>query len=208
MTNQTLKNPTATAYPAPVDLDAAIEALRLGMAGISWLEKSFGRARMIARNSPDKKTAIKEPMVYQGGGEYYPCLPNDALKSYSFFRVNGSRQLMDYAQSSPGLYASAPVDLIVWANLKQINPAKDYIFTEELIRETLMKINTFSEVLSITRVWDDKAEDIFSGYTIDERQRELLMYPYQGFRIEMVLQFSVMCLQDGIFDQSFDETFD
>lgn len=193
MTTETLKDPTAAAHPNPVDLEASIEVVRLNMAQLPWLQKSFGRAREMVSKSPDNRDIVREPKVYQYGGEYYPCLPNDALASYSFLRVRGERDMLDYAANAPTLQGSAPVDLIVWVNLQQLDPSKDYIFTDELIGDVLRTLNQMSEVQHVNRVIDERADDIFSGYTLELAHRDLLMYPYQAFRIEMLLGFEVSC---------------
>lgn len=194
MTTQTLKKPTVVAHPNPVDLEAVIETLRAALSSLTWLEKSFGRAKEVARTAPDGRGVERQPMAYTSGKEYYPVLPNDSLKAYSFFRVSGPRTIDNYAPNVPQHYASAPVDLIVWANLKKVDKTKDYIFTEELIRDVMTVLNLNPDVQEVVRVWDDRVEDIFRGYSLEPAHRDLLMYPYQAFRVEMNLRFRVQCL--------------
>lgn len=194
-TTKTLKNPTAQAHPAPINLDDFIEQLRTSMATISWLEKAFHRAYQMPRKNPDGKGGIIQvPMAYQAGSEYYPVMPNDALQAYSFFRVRGPKTFTDYSTQSTLLNSVAPLDLIVWGNLKSIDPAKDYIFTEQLEQDVMAIFNQYPQV-SVLRIWDERAEDIFSGYSLDLTKRDLLMYPYQAFRIEFDLSFPYVCLE-------------
>lgn len=193
-TTKTLKNPTAQAHPAPINLDAAIEEIRLALADVDWLTKAFHRAYQMPQKNPDGKGGIIQvPMAYQVKGEYYPVMPNDAIQAYSFFRVRGAKEFQQYSTQTSQLYLNAPLDLIVWANLKRIDSSKDYIFTEELQTDILKVFNQFSGA-SIDRIWDERTEDIFNGYTLDPTQRDLLMYPYQAFRIEFTLEYPVVCL--------------
>lgn len=212
-TTKTLRNPTAQAHPDPINLDDYIEQLRSSIATIPWLSKAFHRAYQMPQKNPDGKGGIIQvPMAYQAGGEYYPVMPNDALQAYSFFRVRGPKTFTDYSAQTTQLYSVAPLDLIVWANLKSIAPLKDYIFTEELERHVMKVFNQFAE-LNVLRIWDERAEDIFSGYTLDLTKRDLLMYPYQAFRVEFDMSYPNFCLdvdpatRTRIFDYTFDETF-
>lgn len=192
MNTQTLKNPSAPVIVNPIGIDAAIQKLQVAIAAIPWIEKSFARARPMTRMVLTQKKV--EPMVYQGSEEYYPVLPNDALKAYSFFRANGPRQTDGY---EPNLnykkyFFRDPVDLIVWGNLKLIDSSKDYVFTEELVRDVLNILNRDANV-SVVRVYDDKVDEIYKGYSLDDAHRDLLLYPYTAFRIELSLRYEIAC---------------
>jgi hypothetical protein len=205
-TTHTLKNPTVITNPIYIDLDKAIEDLRVAIAAVPWLEKPFHRAKEIPLPNPDGKGGIiRVPMVYQSGKEYYPVMPNDALRSYSFFRTRGPKEFVDYSYSAPEPEMLAPMDLIVWVNLGRLNGfstfdptfdftfgAPDYNYLEILERDIVKFLNGYSQI-SIKRIWDDRVSDIFSGYTLNETQRDLLMFPYQAFRIEFDLSYSMIC---------------
>lgn len=208
-TTHTLKNPQVIPVPNYIDLDRAIEDVRLALADIPWLEKPFHKAKEIPQPNPDGKGGIlRIPMVYLSGKEYYPVMPNDALRSHSFFRIRGPKQFIDYSYSSAEPNLVAPLDLIVWVNLKKITGFStfdssfdftfglpDYNYLEVLERDVIQVLNQRSEV-SLLRIWDDRAADIFSGYTLDETQRDLLMFPYQAFRVELDLSYSMICLEE------------
>lgn len=203
MTTETLKNPSVVALPNPAGIDKAIQQLQTSLQRLPWIQKIFGRAWTLPTTTPDNKV-IQEPKVYQGGLEYYPVLPNDALNSYSFFRVGAGRSTVDYQanMNTGGMYVFRdPVDLIVWGNLQKIDPTKDYIFKEELIQAIMNRLNRDANV-QVVRVWDDKVEDIYKGYTLQPAHRDLLMFPFMAFRIEMFLSYQFDCapswlLQEG-----------
>lgn len=193
MNTKTLKNPAVVYVPDPHGIDVAIYDLQARLAAIPWLEKSFGRAWTL----PDPTVADKRrivPMVYQGDGEYYVILSNDALRSYSFWRVRGRRGVEQWSPlNNRGVYQHLDtVDLIVWANLKAIDKTKDHIFKETLITDVMRRLDG-SHMITVTGIFDDKVEDIFSGYTLEPAHRDLLKYPFTAFRIEASLQYRVQC---------------
>lgn len=193
MTTETLKNPSVPVPLNPYGIDKAIYENQLLLAELTWLEKSFGRAWSLPTTVHGNKRM--EPMVYQGTSEYYSVLPNDALKSYSFWRVPSVRGVTEHesGMAMGSFLFSDAVDLIVWFDMRAIDPTKNYIFKEELIRDVLNKLDK-SPTVRIKSVWDDKVEDIFRGYTLFEGHRDLLMYPYGAFRIETQLEYQFDCL--------------
>lgn len=192
MTNETLKNPSVVLTPNAVGIDAAIQKIQIKLGQLTWLEKSFARAWTMPRNVAEKDRV--EPVVYQGGSEYYPVLPNDALKSYSFFTAPGPRAMENYQRNvSFGTYFfKDPVSIIFWLNLQQIDATKDYIFKEELIKEVLNVLNRHASV-EVQRVWDDKVDDIYRGFTLFQTHRDLLMYPFSAFKIDLLLSYQFDC---------------
>ena len=191
MTTENLKNPSVPTLTNPVGIDEPIQRAQILMGGLSWLQKSFGRAKTHPSTVNDK-TNRPEPKVYQGGGEYYPVVANDALSSYSFFRVPSFRQFDDYAPNTVHIPQRTKVDWICWGNLKAIDSSRDDLFTEELLDEALNLINTNPDVV-MQKVWDDKPEDIFKGYALEPNHRDLLMHPYFAFRFEFDLCYYTKC---------------
>jgi hypothetical protein len=198
MTSKNLKNPAVNIAPAPrVGIDAAIELIRQQLATLPWLQKAFGRAWSKPRTQDGK--AVAEPMLYQGGKEYYPALPNDALKSYCFFKVNGPRRTIDYTanMNTGGRYIMQDsVDLIFWVDLKAINAAMDWIFTETLIQDVMKKLGGYlgGPMATVDQIYDDRVEDIFAGYDTRELKQGLLLYPYKGFRLSCTITYEFGCV--------------
>lgn len=183
------KNPIVNNTLPLVGLDAVLQTLAVQLAALPWLEKSWGRARTI--NGKLIKTKVNEPLIYLSSKEYYSVMPNDNFKAYSFWGVSSPQKEMD-ANNIPtdNRLLTANVFAIVWANLKAIDPAKDFIFTQELIKDVLGILSSNSS-FTLTLVVDEKVEDIFKGYSLNEGQRDLLYYPYQAFRIEGVLNYKL-----------------
>ncbi len=192
MTTENLKNPSVVTIPNPVGIDLAIKNIQTSLGTLTWLEKSFGRAWNMNRNVSNEKRV--EPVVYQGSAEYYPVLPNDALKSFSFFVVGSPRSTNDYNSnvSFGTFFFKDTVSVIFWVNLHQIDSSKNYIFKEELIKQVLGLLNKDSNVV-VSKIYDDRIEDIYKGFTLFPTHRDLLMYPFSAFRIEMDLSYQFDC---------------
>lgn len=192
MVNYNLKNPTVVPVPDPIDLDLAIQGIQDKLSVLTWLEKIFGRAREIAKKSADGKSTDRVPMVYQSNGEYYPPLPNDALKAYSFFVASQPRTFENSKPYDSVKFISTGLSLIVWGNLKRIDQTVDYIFTEQLINEVVAILNQNSRI-ELLRTYDENTREIFRGFTLDETHQGLMLHPYFAFRIDMNLRFTMKC---------------
>lgn len=174
-----------------IGLELAIEEIRNRIATISWLDKCFGRAYAFLEAGIDSKP-ITVPKVYMGGKEYYNCLPNDNLKSQSFFVVEGPETYENYNQFD-GSIRKASVSLVVWGDLKKINPSKDYIFTQELISECIKILKIHPMVMEINEIYDEKADKVFSGFDLREVESQYMMYPFAGFRISLTINYDEQC---------------
>ncbi len=188
-------NPIPSALPGTAEsLDSEIEKLRVLLDSVTWLTgRSFGRAKPVARLiDPAKGTKRIEPLVYTAGQEYYSAYPNDALTAFSFWAVMSPRVAVDYKDHSTPKIFTAPVALIVWGNLSKIDPAKDYIYTEELLNQVIKKLNVSSRV-RVTKIFDEDVRKVYQGFDIDPARLGLLMFPYFAFRIETEVDYRVNC---------------
>lgn len=179
-------NPDILIIETPIGLDAVVQSYQQDLyAGLPWLTKSFGRAREF------REDGKKVPKCYMGLGEYYNALPNDFLQAQSFIIAREREQWPDYPASD----LERELSMIFWCNLQWINPAKDYIFTEELRWdvEKIIKANPFTK--AIQSFYDDRIEDVFMGYvgenhgTDGAQDRPYLMYPYAGFRFDVLASY-------------------
>lgn len=192
----TIKNPTADNTKPLIGLDGELQTIAKAMESITWLQKSFGRAKSInaAQASLLPRLTLSqanEPMIYISDSEYYSTFPNDTLDSYSFWGVTApqvGRDQINMPQST--MLFTTNVFCVVWGNLKKIDKTKDYIFTQELVKDVLNKLKR-QPSFTLNQVIDERVEDIFRGYTLTPEKRDLLMYPFQAFRIEGVLNYSL-----------------
>lgn len=179
-------------------LDVPITAIQTAMSEIAWISKSFGRA-MTFREPNQSGRTNRIPKVYEDSGEYVNVLPNDNLFSdgvaaSSFIRLVGPETYELFSENT-GSIKRARLSIIVWANLKMIDPSKDYIFTEELKAEIESKIKGVLHVNEIIEWVDERAEEVFQGYDLEtsDFNSEYLMYPYAGVRVDVIVTYNEAC---------------
>jgi len=196
-------NPYTPKPPIPIGVERAIEDMR-GMLEVNlpWLSFAFGRAFIF--NEDGKKI----PKAYAGFGEYINVLPNDTLfrpvtAASLFFQLRSTETyenfLYDYGSTK-----QATIGIIFWGNLKLIDPEKGYIFTEDLKNdvEQIIKRNPF--VKEIEEWVDERSEDVFDRYDISE-DNQYLMYPYTGFRVNVIVNYNEACGDEPLRDYESNE---
>ncbi|MBA9078321.1 hypothetical protein [Rufibacter quisquiliarum] len=170
-------NPDIPLLENPKGLDAAIQQIQQELkARLPWLQKSFARARLM----PDQQLGGAVPKVYAAKGEYYCVLPNDNLRSYSFFQVLGPERVQEYDHTATNRFG-VRVAIVFYLNLKKVNPAKDYVYTGELKNEVMQVLKRCSD-FELESIQDEKVRDIFEGYTVPKEKEPLLMYPFAAMR--------------------------
>jgi hypothetical protein len=194
------KNPLTPLIVNPVNLDRPIQELQAQFAsGLSWLEKSFGRASNGIKSNEGafgSKKVLVYPQVWQGlNKDLLEVLPNDNIKSQSFFSVEDPIETLEYA---PDGYSKmrARVNIIFWFNLKAIDPSINYNFTELLKGQAQRVITkalfTPDSSISIVRIWEG-AQNVFKGYDLNLSKDQELVYPFSGFRFETLVTYSEDC---------------
>lgn len=188
-------NPSQQISPMPFGLDRAIEDTREALeANLPWLSYAFGRGYNFSEEFNGKK--INVPKVYVGSGEYLNVLPNDTLfipqiAATSFFQVRSPETYSQF-NAHEGSYKNCTVGVIFWANLQLINPAKPYIFTEELKADVETVLKGLQYVAEIDSWVDETAEVVFDKYNLADNTY-YLMYPYAGFRVNVILAYPETC---------------
>ncbi|GAA3940409.1 hypothetical protein [Hymenobacter algoricola] len=183
-------NPQAPTLPNPIGLDKEIQRVQLLLAAkLPWLQVSYGRAYRSGRKDGTK--TIYYPEVYDGEREYRDVLPNDNVSAQSFFYPRDPASNPDSAPTPLGLALNQPVDLIFWVNLRALDPAKDYRFEAELLRDVLRVLSNNS--IAVQRVYTT-AEEVFKGFSMDVVAEQVFRMPYAGFRIQCELSLqNVLC---------------
>lgn len=195
------KNPLVPLIVTPVGIDIPIQSLQVKLGALGWLEKSFGRSWIAVRQDNAGKV-ITYPEVWQGmtGGkdrDLLDVMPNDNLKSQSFFKVEDPIDSLLYAQNEH-MKKGATVNIIFWFNLREIDKTLDYRFIETLksTAERAIVNHTFSAAsqasIEIVRSWEDVG-NVFRGYTFDAVKQQELIHPFGGFRIETRLTWTENC---------------
>lgn len=192
------KNPLTPQIAEPVNIDRPIQEMQLALAQLGWLEKSFGRAYNSYKTvtGPLGQTTKAYPEVWQGLGlDLLEVLPNDNLKSQSFFRVHEPQEVIDYVMDGYSVMR-ATVSIIFWFNLKEIDPTIDYRYIELLKAQVQRVLTTMlfspDSSIKVARIWDS-AERVFEGYDMSNVRDQELVHPCGGFRFEIELTYREDC---------------
>jgi len=214
------EKPVIPVIAAPSGFNKAVQSLQVELYnGLSWLEKSFGRAYMF-RERDINGNASNTPKCYDGAGEYINVLPNDMFSAMSFIIPTDGEIIIDGNKWI--LSKTRACSLIFWVDLSRLIPGKDYVFTEELKTEVQAVLKANPYVFQINKYFDDRAENIYAGMDIDFKGRyrekkkgtysnaaqvgeQYLMFPYAGMRFDIVFAYPDNCIAPPIPDYLTDE---
>lgn len=161
--------------------------------GLDWLDLAYGKAeRVIQRTQRNERTYI--PAWYLDGMDYDNLLPDDRKGNYAFFTVEDNMSV-EAAQGRPARI-SGQCSLIVWLDQRTLTNEWDKEHARNSVISILTALNTDSGHLQVQSVFE-RAESVFSGFTLDEVENQYLTYPYCGFRF--VCQYSIRqdCYETG-----------
>lgn len=166
-------------------VDEAITIIQRELSPLVWLENSLGRIK------PESKGAglLPEPWLYKQNGEYYPAYPNDTLTSFSALYAHDDEQIEGH-----GFMAKRTVSVIVWVNLQTIGIEPPTV--EGLKQDVIRKLRGLYAVMSIGKVYDQTAtgaNGVYPNFDVSGLEPKYLSYPFGGFRIETVVQYTNLC---------------
>lgn len=172
----------------PVGIDFEIQNLQQRLAEIPWLEVVFGRCSKQSelKQQPGRRPVdiIVPEVLYNK--EPYNCMINDNLKSYCFFNASDPLSIPTFDPGDLELVVSQPVDIILWLNLKKVNPLKTYNYSEELRLEVIKKLSGSNFKMSESFI---EADEVFKPFTITDNFRNYSKFPYAAFKISGELTF-------------------
>jgi hypothetical protein len=179
---------------SPINLDRAIQELQNALKSkLSWLKQVYGRARVMPERVGEKVYNL--PKVYKSEKEYLNVLLNDNVDASCWFQVIGAEMPLDYAPLNVIQKYQVPIALILWFNLEKVRldlTNEDYVHTELLKRQVHNVIGRYPNV-TISRVFDEHARDIFREYTTEVEKEQFLAYPKGGLRFEFLLTYDYDC---------------
>ena len=176
----------------PYLFDRPIQALQDALGSLSWLHHIFGRSERLVRYDDGRR--YYTPNIYRGGDNYISLLPdNRELGNYAFFVMDEPQMVT----ATMGLQnrLRAPYSLIVWVDMRTVGATRDDRNTEALkeqLVKTVRKAWLRHGAVTVERVYE-KAENVFTGYTLEEVDYQYMMSPYAGFRITGELTIDEEC---------------
>lgn len=193
----------------PVLLDKILQDMQKSLMNrLKWLNCAFGRAYKLVEHRPDGNKFIY-PAMYSGNGEYVSLLPNDNFGNFSWFDIYDPQKITEVVQSLPQYTFSGAI--IFWYDLSSIYEDETVMHTEE-VKDEIMRVLTTPGLITTTGklVINDiyeRFENIYKGYSIEkiynnytykgegiqDIDKQFLMYPYAGIRIEFTLTTRELC---------------
>jgi len=176
------KQPDICIIDSPVGIEVPIQAIQLQLQSLDWLQKSFGRA-ITFNETYDNKT-VKKPKILQSDGDYYNVLPNDNFVSQSFISVISNETSLSIFKGNSKM-KTRDLRITFSGNIKEIGKT-----TEQLKIEIENELSKVYEVKKINSFVDEKAETVFDGYTIDDKNTQYSMFPFFCFRFDITVIYS------------------
>ncbi len=191
----TYKNPNVPLITNPYNVDNEIQVLQVALSDLAWLDKSYGKAETGRTEEGGKEIIYPEVYTSETKKQYQSCLPNNKLKSQSFFKVNEPVSIND-AESFSDLNFTLNLSCIFWFNLEIIardSPydTLDYRFTEVLLAEVLDVLKMSGAIIENIYYSPSK---VYEGYTLNHLEQQELKHPYSGFRIDLSTSFIQKCI--------------
>lgn len=150
---------------------------------LPWLQVSYGRCERLVKTIDGKR--YYTPNVYKGSNEYESLLPDDRRGCYSFFVMEEPQEVKQMVQVE--IRVKCPFSLIFWVDMRWVERVmnlpdeRNTEYVKEQILGVLDSAFTHKGRISINKIYE-RAENVFSGFTLDEVQNQYLMSPFAGFR--------------------------
>lgn len=164
--------------------DHIIQDLQRNIARrLLFMSHVFGRCERLQKEINGHR--VFSPNVYAGGDEYILLTPdNISLGNYCFFVAEEPEQMAVRVGNYGRL--RAPFSLVVWVDMRKVGEEDDRN-TYDVELKVLDAIGEAGIIkrggIEVTRIYH-KAENVFSGFTLDEVDNQFLMSPFFGLRIE------------------------
>lgn len=175
----------------PVLFDITMMELKSALkAKLSWLNYVYFKAHRLVHEENNKEKIF--PAAYMGNGEYLSLLPSDDLGNYMFFDFDDPQVYEQTAKQT----VSTKCSLIFWFNLENIYDSHDTHRQEEIKNEVysaLISPGIFSNSRLIVNKVFEKAENVFTKYSIKQIDSQFLSFPYSGLRFECEISTSNIC---------------
>lgn len=169
---------------------------------LHWLNYAFAEAQNLSRIEDDK--TVVYPAVYGGQNiknEYASVLPNEfmgnekAIKGFSFFTIK-NKEIESLVLSNGTIRADASI--IFWFNLdKVLNNDAEFRNLNKVVLDILKAIKSSSSGLSgklEPYAWTTEFDEIYSEYSLKETEKQYLMHPFAGVRVDCKLVAFQSCV--------------
>lgn len=178
---------------SPALFDRVIGSLQDGLADkVAWLDHIFGRCERLVKETNGVRRYT--PNIYMGGDEYLLLTPDQGFGNYCYFVLDDGEEVNWVVGDVSHLQSR--FSLVVWVDMRTIPGDDDTRNTERVKAEILRMLNGGIWVrtgsITVDAVYG-RAENVFSGFTLDEVDNQFLMSPFAGFRFEGTMRVKDVC---------------
>lgn len=155
-------------------------------AEFDWLDHLFGKAQIVETKKG------KVPRVFYEKNDYLDVLPDEKYGSFSFMMFDDPEGV-DVMNGGFMSHITVRMGLIFWIDLSLIGEGRRSEEVKELLRTYVggkMKLTSGSFTLENI---SERVENIYKGLTVSEIERQFLMQPYYGLRLDGLLTCNVGC---------------
>ncbi len=175
----------------PYGVDKPIKEIQEALSTIPWLEKSFGRAKIMS--SIVNEEEVFQPKCWVSDSEKkdeIPMIGLDYWDSYSFFYASDQETVINSNTFSEDTY-QREVSLYLWINLYDVDPLRNDDFSEELKKDVIYTVKNASlnnvSGLEFLRI-ENNPNEVYNAFTFDNTKSQFY-YPYIIFRIDYNLSY-------------------
>ncbi len=183
--------------PNPIGVERVIADIQEALTGITWIEKSFGRAVEMSKVNQEGVTEVYPKLWVEGGKDELKAIGLDYWSAYTFM-VAGDEVVLDDTDDM-AIHESRPLSLYVWANADKVEKGHTYDIREKLKSEVTRTIKSpFFKDGATVRILGSEQDhtDVYAGYTYDVSAKNV-HHPYIIFRIDMEASYYVSdCLDE------------
>lgn len=154
-------------------------ALLLGTAkesGLSWLDKTFGRAETLELKNDSGTVQI--PAIYKSSTDYTDLSPNDSIGNFSFFMMSDYDTTFSRGKDNT---FEADFDLIFWFNMQNIASPRSLYVVADAVYNLLLSITVKSGRIEVEKVFDNP-EKVYEGFNLGKKNKKYLRQPYGALR--------------------------
>lgn len=193
MTNSQNKQ---AAVSVPIEIEAAVNYIRLLLADLDWVTHPFHIAQRFTRKKNSQSFVY--PETYAGGGgkkyRYHRLTPDNDYKGMFFFMVGDEQN--DFSPNENN-YLTHDVSIIFSCNLKKIDPVKleNGLFTQVLIRDVRRLLTKNSMMFDFKYTINNVSRDlrtVYNEFTLDDIE-QYNRAPLQCFRFNLSLTLQEDC---------------
>ena len=171
-------------------IDSVLLELQTGLASqLSWLNHAFGKASQQQYLKEGQR--IVRPSVYVGGEDYLVVFPDEHIGNFTFFDVYDPEKLND--SSGFNAVVNAKVGLVLWFDYRSVYSSDWQQRSIDNVKfdlvQALKSVRLRKSRMKIIESFE-RVDNIYKGYTHNEINRNFLMRPYGGLKIDLELDYN------------------